>query len=139
MNNGMKLWYRQPAGAWEETLPIGNGRLGAMIFGGVEEEKLGLNEDSLWSGFYYDKNNPGAYEHLLSVREKLFAGEFEQAEDEIREGMLGEHTASYLPLGDLLVHFDVPGKAEGYTRTLDVDQALARVAYTAGGVDFGRE
>ena len=139
MSNEMKLWYRQPAGAWEETLPIGNGRLGAMIFGGVEEEKLGLNEDSLWSGFYYDKNNPGAYEHLLSVRKKLFAGEFEQAEQEVRAGMLGEHTASYLPLGDLLVHFDVPGKAEDYTRTLDVDHALARVAYTAGGVDFGRE
>ncbi len=139
MNNNMNLWFRRPAQAWEETLPIGNGRLGAMIFGGVEEEKLGLNEDTLWSGYPKDKNNYSAYPHLQSVREKLFAGKYLEAEEELRNSMEGEHSASYLPLGDLLVSFDTPGQAEGYTRCLNIDTAVATVKYTAGGVDFTRE
>lgn len=139
MNKDLKLWYRQPARKWEETLPIGNGRMGAMVFGGVKEERLGLNEDSLWSGYYYDKNNPEAYSHLASVREKLFAGEYEAAEEEIRDGMLGEHTESYLPLGDLLIHMDHADEAEAYTRALDLHTAVSSVEYTAGGVHFNRE
>lgn len=139
MEQDLKLWYRQPARKWEETLPIGNGRLGAMIFGGVKEERLGLNEDSLWSGYYYDKNNPQAYYHLASVREKLFAGEYEAAEQEIRDGMLGEHNESYLPLGDLLLHMEHTDEAENYTRSLDLETAIARVGYTVGSVRFERE
>ena len=64
------LFYKKKAKAWEEALPVGNGRIGAMVFGNLKTERIALNEDSLWSGFYYDKNNPGAYEHLLSVRKK---------------------------------------------------------------------
>ena len=139
MEQDLKLWYRQPARKWEETLPIGNGRLGAMIFGGIKEERLGLNEDSLWSGYYYDKNNPEAYYHLASVREKLFAGEYEAAEQEIRDGMLGEHNESYLPLGDLLLHMEHTDEAENYTRSLDLETAIARVGYTVGSVRFERE
>ena len=110
-----------------------------QVFGGVKEERLGLNEDSLWSGYYYDKNNPEAYSHLASVREKLFAGEYEAAEEEIRDGMLGEHTESYLPLGDLLIHMDHADEAEAYTRALDLHTAVSSVEYTAGGVHFTRE
>ncbi len=101
MNRKLELYYDKPALRWEETLPVGNGSLGAMIWGGVREELLGLNEESLWSGYERDKNNPGASRSLKAVRELVFAGRCAEAEKLIQDTMLGEFNESYMPLGNL--------------------------------------
>ena len=97
----MDLYYDHPASIWEETLPIGNGKLGGMIWGGVQEELIGLNEESLWSGYEREKNNPHAFDSLSEVRELVFQGKCYEAECLIRETMLGEYNESYMPLGNL--------------------------------------
>jgi len=74
------LWYQQPAGKWEEALPVGNGRLGAMVFGGTAEERLQLNESTLWGGLPHDYSNPGAGQHLSELRRLIFAGKIPEAE-----------------------------------------------------------
>ena len=79
--NAMKLWYRQPAVKWEEALPIGNGRLGAMVFGGVQEERLQINEDTIWAGEKRDRNNPKGASSLPEVRRLLRAGKVREAEE----------------------------------------------------------
>ena len=97
----MNLYYDRPADVWEETLPIGNGKLGGMIWGGIQEEIIGLNDDSLWSGYERDKNNPHAFENLSEVRKLVFQGKCYEAECLIQKTMLGEYNESYLPLGNL--------------------------------------
>ena len=79
----MKLWYRQPAVKWEEALPIGNGRLGAMVFGGVQEERLQINEDTIWAGEKRDRNNPNGASSIAEVRRLLMAGKIKEAEHEM--------------------------------------------------------
>lgn len=137
--NEMKLKYHKPGTKWEECLPIGNGSLGAMILGGVSEEVLGLNEESLWSGYYKDKNNPAAFESLEKVRELVFAGRNAEAEKLIQDTMLGEYNESYLPLGNLSMRFEEDKEAEDYVRLLDLERAVATVSYTQNGVHFSRE
>src|SRR3954453_5762052 len=96
----LKLWYRQPAQQWVDALPIGNGRLGAMVFGGVEAERLQLNEDTFWSGGPKPWNNPHALQVLPRVRELVFAGKYQEA-DQLCRQMHGPFNESYQPLGDL--------------------------------------
>ncbi len=134
----LKLWYDEPAAEWVEALPIGNGRLGAMVFGGVDQERLQLNEDTLWSGYPRDANNSDAKEVLPAVREAIFAGEYERA-DALARGMQGVFTQSYQPLGDLRLHFGHEGEISNYRRELDLDTALASVGYQVDGVTFTRE
>lgn len=135
----MKLFYTQPADQWEETLPIGNGCLGAMIWGGVTSERLGLNEDSLWSGYPHDKNNPNAYKYLNKSRELIMNGKYTEAEELIRDHMLGEYNESYLPLGDLYLNFQHNGQVTGYERILDIEHAIATVSYAVDGNNYRRE
>lgn len=135
----MVLWYESPAKRWEESLPIGNGSLGAMIMGTCGEEVLGLNEESLWSGFYRDKNNPEAYAALQDVRRLMFAGEREQAEERIRRSMLGAYNESYLPMGNLHIRFSHGEQVQEYRRQLDLENALAQVSYRAEGISYERE
>lgn len=127
------LWYDKPARTWEEALPIGNGRLGAMIFGGLEEERLQLNEETLWSGGPIDGSNPSAKDALPLVRDALFAGRWAEV-DNLTRLLQGPYTQSYLPLGDLLLKFDGQGPLVGYKRSLDLDEAVANTIYTAGDV-----
>ncbi len=137
----LTLCYTTPATAWEEALPIGNGRMGAMIFGGVEEERIGLNEDTLWSGGPKDTTNPGAKDVLPEVRRLLFAGEYAAANDLCKQ-MQGPYSQAYLPLGDLRLRFDPTadgGPQTAYRRALDLDMALATVDYAQNGVAFRRE
>ncbi|OBZ11752.1 alpha-L-fucosidase [Bacillus sp. FJAT-27264] len=134
----MKLQYNKPANVWTEGLPIGNGRLGGMIFGGVEQEKISLNEDTLWSGYPKDGNNPGAKEALPKVRKLIEEGRYEEADTETRN-MLGPYTQSYLPFGDLLLRFDHGSIYRSYKRTLDVENAIHRVEYQIGNVTYTRE
>ncbi|TFE25549.1 glycosyl hydrolase family 95 catalytic domain-containing protein [Cohnella luojiensis] len=134
----MKLQYDKPAVAWTEALPIGNGRLGAMIFGGVEKERIALNEDTLWSGFPRDWNNSGARKVLPRVRQLLQEGKYEEA-DRLCKEMMGPYTQSYLPFGDLQLRFDHGCVFHSYRRTLDLENALSGAEYWIGDVKYTRE
>ena len=134
------LWYDKPASEWVEALPIGNGRLGAMVFGGVSRERLQLNVDTLWDGFPRDANNPAALAALPEVRRLLFAGRNAEATELAQKTMLGIpcNVKSYQSLGDLYIDFPA-AKVADYRRELDLDTAIATVQYRAGDVRFTRE
>ena len=102
-----KLWYRKPAQYWEEALPVGNGHIGAMVFGGVERERIALNEDTLWSGYPKDKNNPEARLYAREVQRCLKEGRLAEAHQLANAHLLGQWTECYLPFGDLLFSFSV--------------------------------
>ncbi|MDA1193442.1 MAG: glycoside hydrolase family 95 protein [Candidatus Poribacteria bacterium] len=137
----LTLWYRRPAAEWVEALPIGNGRLGAMVFGGAENERLQLNEETLWSGKPYDPTNPRALEHLPEVRRLIFAGKYADAEKLANEHLMGEplRMESYQPVGNLLLHFEGHDAPVAYRRDLDLDAATANVSYRIGETQFRRE
>jgi alpha-L-fucosidase 2 len=132
------LRYAEPAAAWTEALPVGNGRLGAMVFGGTATERIALNEDTLWAGGPRDGTNPEAQATLPEVRRLLFAGDYLAAE-ELCKQLQGPYTHSYLPLGDLLLHFPGGAEVEAYERSLDLNSALAVTSYRAGDVTYHRE
>ncbi|MEK5253736.1 glycoside hydrolase family 95 protein [Paenibacillus sp. FSL F4-0125] len=137
-----RLWYSQPAGEWNEALPIGNGRLGAMFFGGTAKEKLQLNEDSVWYGGPRNRNNEDALPHLPEIRKLIMAGRLGEAEELAAMSMAGlpEAQRHYLPLGELLLSFGNHGQtAEDYTRELDLEQGVARIKYRIGEVNYTRE
>jgi alpha-L-fucosidase 2 len=134
----LRLWYEQPARTWVEALPVGSGRLGAMVFGDPRHERLALNEDTLWSGGPSPWNNPEAKAWLPRVREAALAGRYSEA-DELAKHMQGPFNQSYLPLGDLLIDFDVAGEVAGYRRELDLDRAIATTTFRAGGTAHVRE
>lgn len=134
----MKLWYRRPARTWTEALPLGNGRLGAMVFGGIETERLQLNEDTLWSGAPKEWDNPRARELLPEVRRRVFNGEYAAA-DQLCKQMMGPYNQSYLPLGNLYLKFLHGDVARDYRRELDLRTAVARVQYRMGSIVHTRE
>lgn len=135
----MKLWYQTPAKEWEETLPIGNGSLGGMIFGDPWEEVVGMNEESLWSGYYRDKNNPQAKEYLPKVRQLIFEKRYVEAEEMIRKHMLGEYGESYLPLGKLRISQQHTEEYKNYRRELDLDEGIVRISFDCGDDSYERE
>lgn len=140
----LKLWFEQPAAKWVEALPVGNGRLGAMVFGGTARERLQLNEDSLWLGWRAENDNPAAREAIPKIRELLFAGKYAEAErltDATQICRPGSEQAfgSYTTLGDLELEFPGHEAATKYRRELSLDDAIARVAYRVGDVRFTRE
>ncbi|MEK6796404.1 MAG: glycoside hydrolase family 95 protein, partial [Spirochaetota bacterium] len=100
----LTLWYAAPARNWNEALPLGNGRFGAMVFGGIGEERLQLNDDTLWSGFPREWNNPRAKEVLPEVRKAVFSGDHVSA-TELCKKMQGPWTQAYEPMGDVLIKF----------------------------------
>lgn len=137
------LWYEHPAADWNEALPVGNGRLGAMIFGQVETERLQLNESSVWAGEPEDFINPAAREVLPLVRMMLFSGQYAEAQKLAQERMMGHKPthSRYQTLGDLYIDFGKEHAAQitDYQRYLDIDSALAGVRYRSGGITFSRE
>ena len=137
----LSLWYRRPAAQWVEALAIGNGRLGGMVFGGIERERIQLNEDTLWAGGPYDPNNTNALEALPEARRLVFAGQYREAEKFIHEHMMAKplREMPYQPVGDLLLSFPEINQVGNYRRELNLDTAVARVRYTAHGVTFTRE
>ncbi|MHC4157008.1 MAG: glycoside hydrolase family 95 protein, partial [Planctomycetota bacterium] len=138
----LKLWYSRPAKEWVEALPIGNGRLGAMVFGGVAEERIQLNEDTVWAGGPYDPTNPEALAALPKVRELIFAGKYRAAHQLIEEKMMARplRQMPYQPVGNLRLKFHEGGQDfSGYHRELDLETAIVRVAYRMGGVRYRRE
>ena len=135
----LSLWYRQPAAKWEEALPIGNGRLGAMIFGDAQHERFQLNEDTFWSGGPYDPNNPDALKLLPQVRQLIWESRGNEAA-KIAEGMMSKPLGqmNYQPIGDLHLDFGA-GEVSDYRRQLDLDTAISTVSFRRGGVRFTRE
>lgn len=141
MHDNKELWYRQPARHWEEALPLGNGRLGAMLYSGVGEDVLMMNEDTLWSGYPKDTLLPDACEHYLKARDLALEKRYEEAEREIEENLTGEFTDSYLPLGNIRMTFpEFEGKQpETYERSLQLGTAEVLSAFSCSGVHVKKE
>jgi alpha-L-fucosidase 2 len=137
----LALWYRQPAKEWTEALPVGNGDLGAMVFGGAPQERIQLNEHSLWSGHAAEIDSPHTLEVLPKVRQLLFDGKYAEANTLAREMMVRANTgpAAYQTLGDLYFDFEHGAGTAGYRRELDLDTGVARTEYSAAGAHFTRE
>lgn len=134
------LWYQTPAKVWEEALPLGNGRLGAMVFGGVADERIQLNESTLWDGYSLDPNNPESLKALPEVQKLLFEGKNNEAVKLAGKTMMGrpQGVKPYQSLGELW--FDTPAmEATNYTRSLDLTTAVASTSFTSGGVTYQRE
>jgi len=137
----LSLWYRQPAARWEEALAIGNGRIGAMIFGGINRERLQLNEDTLWAGGPYNPVNPHAREALPEVRRLVFDGKYSEAARLISARVMSKPLGQlpYQTAGELMLTFPDSPAVENYRRDLNLDTAVAAVEYTASGTRFRRE
>lgn len=138
MNNPLILFYHQPAAQWNHALPLGNGRLGAMQFGGAASEQFQLNEDTLWSGAPYDPNPQDAWQHLPEIRELVFAGRYAEA-GEVCKLLQGSQTQAYLSLGDSHLDFSHSDDVENYRRELDLSEAISRVHYRIGEAEYSRE
>ena len=138
----LELWYRQPAKEWVEALPVGNGRLGAMVFGGVTKETIQLNEDTVWSGPPVPQNKPGAYKYLPEIRRLLFDGKYADGEALVRSQLLGIDAGggrSYQTLGNLQLTFDSQVEPSGYRRSLDLDTGIAATTFKLNGTTYHRE
>jgi alpha-L-fucosidase 2 len=144
-SSDLTLWYPHPAREWVEALPVGNGRMGAMIFGGVDQERLQLNEDTIWSGGPYDPVNPDAADALPEARQLIFAGKQKEADDLIKAKIMSRPTgqAAYQTLGNLLLDFVSSSgdstSATDYQRCLDIDTAIATTRFKRGQTTFTRQ
>ncbi|UJB17458.1 MULTISPECIES: glycoside hydrolase family 95 protein [Lysobacter] len=139
--DALKLWYRRPATRWVEALPLGNGRLGAMVWGGIEHERLQLNEDTLYAGSPYEADTSGALEALPEVRRLIFAGEYARAEDLANAKMMARPLKQmpYQPLADVVLDFrDIPDISD-YRRELDLDTAITRSRFKTWKTEHTRE
>ena len=140
-NNSLKLWYQQPAKEWNEALPVGNGRLGAMVFGRVEQELIQLNEESLWAGKNIDINNPEGPKHLKEIQRFLLEGENGKAYELSDKYLLSTppRLRSYQTLGDILIDFGEQGNYKSYKRELNLKTGIATTTYEISGVKYKRE
>jgi alpha-L-fucosidase 2 len=137
----LKLWYRQPAKDWNEALPIGNGRLAAMVFGGTDKERIQLNEETVWAGEKRNRNNPEGLKNLAEIRRLLMTGKPKEAEVLADKTMISipRRLPMYQPLGDVQLEFPGHESATDYVRELDLDTGIVRVSYRVGEVKFTRE
>jgi len=139
----MQIWFNHPATDWNEAFPIGNGRLGAMIFGGVEKEHIELNEATVWTGESRWDANPLALKSLKKVRQLLFDGKYREAEELAQKNILGlkpqNPVATNQALGDIFIDFGSQGNLSDYRRELNIEDAIARVSYTSNKVNYVRE
>jgi alpha-L-fucosidase 2 len=138
----LRLWYDEPAGTdWLRALPIGNGRLGAMVFGNVETETLQLNEDTVWAGGPYDSSNPAGAGALPEIQRLVFENRWQEAQQLLDRTFLGDPPGqlAYQPVGNLRLAFAKPGSVSQYRRELDIDAAVSAVGYVADGVRYARE
>jgi alpha-L-fucosidase 2 len=140
-NPDLTLWYDAPATEWTQALPLGNGRQGAMVFGGPAEEHLQLNEHTLWTGGPHDYTNPDAAKYLPEMRRLILAGKENKAEKLGGQHLMSipERLQSYQPLGDLRLAFPGHDTPENYRRELDLSRAVAKVTYRVNGVGYTRE
>ena len=140
-DNTERLWYDQPASIWLEALPVGNGRLGGMVYGGTRVDEIQLNEDSFWSGGPHNNNSSTSAKYLDQVRNLIFSGKEQQAEDLINQQFIkGPHGMKYLTLGSLkMTHTNITAsKVTNYRRELDLQTAVSTVTFTHEGHQFRR-
>ena len=140
--NDLKLWYDEPAEHWVEALPVGNGRLGAMVFGGTSSERIQLNEETVWAGQPNSNANPDIEPGALEeIRQLIFQGKYRAAQDMVDRKIFfpTNHGMSYQTVGDLLLDFPGHDAATGYRRELDIANALTSVFYEVDGVQYARE
>ncbi|WP_162182246.1 glycoside hydrolase family 95 protein, partial [Sphingobium sp. ba1] len=137
----LMLWYEQPASVWTEALPVGNGRMGAMVFGGIRQERLQLNESTLWAGQPYDPVNPAARAALSKVRALIFEGKIAEAEALANDAVLATPSTQmpYQAFCDLMLDFPGLGQTSNYRRSLDLDSAMTTTRFTADGIDHKRQ
>ena len=138
----LKLWYNKPAGAtWENALPIGNGRLGAMIYGNVEKETIQLNEHTVWSGSPNRNDNPLALDSLAFIRQLIFEGKQKDAERIVNRVIITKksHGQKFEPVGSLQLAFAGHENFSNYSRELDIERAVTKTSYTVNGVTYTRE
>ncbi|GAA3925289.1 glycosyl hydrolase family 95 catalytic domain-containing protein [Actinoplanes auranticolor] len=138
----LALWYDEAAGTdWLRALPVGNGRLGAMVFGNLDTDRLQLNEDTVWAGGPYDSANPRGAANLGEIRRRVFADQWTQAQDLINQTMLGSPAGqlAYQPVGNLRLSFGSAGGASQYHRILDLTTATVTTTYALNGVRYQRE
>lgn len=137
----MKLWYEQPAAKWEEAMPVGNGRLGAMMCGDARQETIWLNEDSVWSGKSVNRINPDAKENLPKIRRLIREGKIPEAEELALLALCGTPNSqrSYEAAGELYLHFRGTGEVRHYRRELDLEQGVASVSYEMGQTRYERK
>ena len=135
----LKLWYQQPAKVWTEALPLGNSRLGAMVYGGVVNEQIQLNEESVWGGGPHRNDSPKAFGVLPKVRELIFAGREKEAEKVMADNFFtGQHGMPFQTIGSLMLEFDGHADYSNYRRDLDLERAVASVRYKIGEVNYTR-
>ncbi|MCW3805627.1 glycoside hydrolase family 95 protein [Plebeiibacterium marinum] len=133
------LWYDEPANYFEEALVLGNGKMGATVFGGVQSDKIYLNDATLWSGEPFDpNNNPEAYKYVEKVREALRNEDYALA-DSLNRYLQGEYSQSFAPLGTMYIDFAHPKESKEYKRELDINDAVSKVSYSVDGVEYQRE
>ena len=137
--NSAFLYYSEPAAYWEGALPLGNGRIGAMVYGGTAEETVSLNEDTLWSGLPEHAYRPKVFENLAAARALIRQRHFLEADEFISREILDHDSQSYLPAGTLHLRFRFTGCVSDYVRSLDLENALAVTSFKAGGTSFRRE
>ena len=137
----MYLWYAQPAGEWVEALPVGNGRLGAMVFGHPFRERIQLNEESIWAGSPINNNNPEAPDHLSRLREMLFDYRVEDAQELVARHFIGTppRIRSYQTAGDLFISADSLMPYTGYKRSLCLETGIAATTWETGNIKYSRE
>src|SRR5690242_1714764 len=135
------LWYTKPASIWTDALPVGNGRMGAMVFGGAAHERIQFNESTVWTGEPHDYAHKGAYQSLAKIRELLWAGKQKEAEDLAMKEFMSEpiRQRAYQALGDLIIDTEGVGEVTGYKRSLDLDTGIATTEFTSNGVTYQRE
>ncbi len=138
----LKLWYKQPAGTtWENALPVGNGRLGAMVYGNVEKETVQLNEHTVWTGSPNRNDNPDALASLPEIRKLVFEGKQKEAEQLAAKTIQSKrsHGQMFQPVGSLQLVFDGHNNYTQYYRELDIEKAVAKTVYTVDEVTYTRE
>jgi alpha-L-fucosidase 2 len=133
--DNLSLWYKQPAEKWTDALPVGNGRLGAMVFGGIQQERIQLNEESVWAGAPINNNNPGAKAHLKEIQTAIFKGDYKTANELSKKYLVGTppNVRSYQTLGDLGIKFYWKSAATNYKRSLNIQTGIAKTEYTVDG------
>lgn len=140
MSDKLKLWYKEAATEWVESLPLGNGRLGAMVSGDVYNERIALNEDTLWTGIPKDNNNHEAINYIDEVRNLILNEQYYEAQELMNNKLLGGYTESYAPMGDLYLKFNYNDKNyKNYRRELDLSNAKATISYEINNINYKRE
>jgi alpha-L-fucosidase 2 len=135
------IWYEHPADKWENAFPVGNGRLGAMVFGRTDEERIQLNEETYWTGGPYNQTRKGGKDHLAEIRKLIFDGDYLKAHHLFGRYLMGYpvEQQKYQSLANLILTFEAQGEVRDYIHQLDLDSAIVTTSYEQNGISYKRE